>query len=558
MKITDRIVQSPLKFMLFSGGKMKIRLSEHFTYGKLMRFVFPSIIMMIFTSIYGVVDGIFVSNFVGQTPFAAVNLVMPLVMVFGGIGFMLGTGGTALVAKTFGEGKDKRANELFSMLIVVTIIIGIVVGVVGLFLIRPVSILFGAEGEMLEDCVTYGSIILIGTASFMLQNVFQSFLITAEKPKLGLAVTVAAGVTNMFLDWLFMAIFEWGVAGAAIATTISQIVGGIIPLIYFLRPNSSQLRLVKPVFDFRALGQACANGSSEMMSSISASIVNMLYNFQLMKYVGNSGVAAYGVIMYVNFIFVAVFIGYSIGVAPIVGYHYGAGNHPELKNLFRKSLVIIGSSGVIITALAILLSPELASIFVGYNPELTELTQRGLVIYSCAFIFTGFNIFGSRSSPHSTTVLFRRSFRSCERFSSRRQVSCFFRYSSTSTVFGLRSLWRNSAALFSQQYLSSKTEANTNIIDKKSKPVQGLAFLYIVMIYEAMQAYALLRSIRFGYKAKHSFGISVIIESLPCNNCVSVPVNKKHLSAHTALRVASGRCFFQFISAFKDNIAPLF
>ena len=217
MKITDRIVQSPLKFMLFSGGKMKIRLSEHFTYGKLMRFVFPSIIMMIFTSIYGVVDGIFVSNFVGQTPFAAVNLVMPLVMVFGGIGFMLGTGGTALVAKTFGEGKDKRANELFSMLIVVTIIIGVVVGVVGLFLIRPVSILFGAEGEMLEDCVTYGSIILIGTASFMLQNVFQSFLITAEKPKLGLAVTVAAGVTNMFLDWLFMAIFEWGVAGAAIA-----------------------------------------------------------------------------------------------------------------------------------------------------------------------------------------------------------------------------------------------------------------------------------------------------------------------------------------------------
>ncbi len=361
MKITDRIVQSPLKFMLFSGGKMKIRLSEHFTYGKLMRFVFPSIIMMIFTSIYGVVDGIFVSNFVGQTPFAAVNLVMPLVMVFGGIGFMLGTGGTALVAKTFGEGKDKRANELFSMLIVVTIIIGVVVGVVGLFLIRPVSILFGAEDEMLEDCVTYGSIILIGTASFMLQNVFQSFLITAEKPKLGLAVTVAAGVTNMFLDWLFMAIFEWGVAGAAIATTISQIVGGIIPLIYFLRPNSSQLRLVKPV----------------------------------LKYVGNSGVAAYGVIMYVNFIFVAVFIGYSIGVAPIVGYHYGAGNHPELKNLFRKSLVIIGSSGVIITALAILLSPELASIFVGYNPELTELTQRGLVIYSCAFIFTGFNIFGS-------------------------------------------------------------------------------------------------------------------------------------------------------------------
>ena len=374
---------------------MKIRLSEHFTYGKLMRFVFPSIIMMIFTSIYGVVDGIFVSNYVGETPFAAVNLVMPLVMVFGGIGFMLGTGGTALVAKTFGEGDDKRANELFSMLVVITIIIGVVVGGIGLILIRPVSILFGADGEMLEDCVTYGGIVLFGTASFMLQNVFQSFLITAEKPKLGLAVTVAAGVTNMFLDWLFMAIFGWGVAGAAIATVISQVIGGIIPLIYFLRPNSSRLRLVKPVFDLRAFGQACGNGSSEMMSNISSSIVNMLYNFQLMKYVGNSGVAAYGVIMYVNFIFVAVFIGYSIGVAPIVGYHYGAENHSELKNLFKKSLIIIGSSGVVITALAITLSPQLASIFVGYNPELTELTQRGLVIYSCAFIFAGFNIFGS-------------------------------------------------------------------------------------------------------------------------------------------------------------------
>ena len=351
--------------------------------------------MMVFTSIYGVVDGLFVSNFAGKESFAAINLVMPFIMVLGGMGFMIGTGGTALVSKIMGQGDGERANRTFSMMIWVTVMLGAVLTALGLVFMEPMARFLGADEDTFDDCVCYGRIVVAFTVSFMLQNVFQSFLITAEKPKLGLAVTVAAGVTNMFLDWLFMAIFEWGVAGAAIATTISQIVGGIIPLIYFLSPNSSQLRLVKPVFDFRALGQACANGSSEMMSNISASIVNMLYNFQLMKYVGNSGVAAYGVIMYVSFIFVAVFIGYSIGVAPIVGYHYGAGNHPELKNLFRKSLVIIGSSGVIITALAILLSPELASIFVGYNPELTELTQRGLVIYSCAFIFTGFNIFGS-------------------------------------------------------------------------------------------------------------------------------------------------------------------
>ena len=395
MKITDRIVQSPLKFMLFSGGKMKIRLSEHFTYGKLMRFVFPSIIMMIFTSIYGVVDGIFVSNFVGQTPFAAVNLVMPLVMVFGGIGFMLGTGGTALVAKTFGEGKDKRANELFSMLIVVTIIIGVVVGVVGLFLIRPVSILFGAEDEMLEDCVTYGSIILVGTASFMLQNVFQSFLITAEKPKLGLIATVAAGVTNMILDALFIAVFKWGVAGAAIATGISQCVGGIFPFIYFIRPNTSLLKLVKTKLELRPLINACANGSSELMSNISSSLVSMLYNWQLMNYVGEDGVSAYGVLMYVQFIFIAIYVGYAIGCAPIVGYHYGAQNDSELKNMLKKSTILMGGSGIVLTALAMALSAPLSKIFVGYDEGLYSLTMHAFKLFSFSFLLAGFNIFVS-------------------------------------------------------------------------------------------------------------------------------------------------------------------
>lgn len=373
---------------------MKIRLSEHFTYGKLMRFVFPSIIMMIFTSIYGVVDGIFVSNFVGQTPFAAVNLVMPLVMVFGGIGFMLGTGGTALVAKTFGEGKDKRANELFSMLIVVTIIIGVVVGVVGLFLIRPVSILFGAEDEMLEDCVTYGSIILIGTASFMLQNVFQSFLIAAEKPKLGLIITVAAGVTNMVLDALFIAVFRWGVAGAAVATGISQCIGGGVSLVYFLFPNRSRLRLTRTRLRLRPILQACGNGSSELMSNISSSLVSMLYNFQLLKYFdGNDGVAAYGVLMYVQFIFLAIFIGYAIGCAPIVSFSYGASNHEEMKNVLRKSMILMGGAGALLTGVAVVMAVPLAHLFVGYDAGLYTLTCHAFRLFAASFLLAGVDIF---------------------------------------------------------------------------------------------------------------------------------------------------------------------
>lgn len=393
---------------------MKIRLSEHFTYKKLLRFVFPSIIMMIFTSIYGVVDGLFVSNYVGEIPFSAVNLIMPFLMIFSGVGFMIGTGGTALVAKNFGEGNDKKANEIFSMLITVSIGLGVLIGVLGFFAIRPVSQLFGAKGETLGYCVAYGSIIMPALPTFMLQSVFQSFLITAEKPKLGLAVTVAAGVTNMVLDAVFVAVLELGVEGAALATTVSQIVGGVIPLIYFICPNSSRLRLSKPKFDFKALWKTCTNGSSEMMSNISMSLVNMLYNLQLMKFAAESGVAAYGVIMYVNFIFISVFIGYSIGVAPIVGYHYGAENHAELKNLFKKSLIVIGSSGVVLTAAAILLSPLLSNIFVGYNPDLKAMTEHAMIIYSSAFLMGGFNIFGSsfftalNNGPVSALISFLR------------------------------------------------------------------------------------------------------------------------------------------------------
>lgn len=376
-------------------SKQPIRLSDHFSYSKLLRFTLPSISMMVFTSIYGVVDGLFVSNFAGKTPFAAVNLVMPFIMILGGMGFMIGTGGTALVSKLMGEGKKDEAHSTFSMMVLFTLLLGIVLSAVGFLTMRPVSYFLGATDAMIDDCVLYGRIVTGFTFAFMLQNVFQSFFIAAEKPRLGLIVTVAAGVTNMVLDALFIAVFNWGVAGAAIATGLSQCVGGVLPLIYFLRPNDSLLRMRPTSLRLRPILQACGNGSSELMSNISSSLVGMLYNFQLMRLIGEDGVSAYGVLMYVQFIFVAIFIGYSIGCAPVVSFHFGAQNHSELKSLLRKSTLLMASGGVLLTIAARLLAAPLARLFVGYDAGLFELTSHAFRLFSWSFLLAGFNIFTS-------------------------------------------------------------------------------------------------------------------------------------------------------------------
>ena len=374
---------------------MRIQLSEHFTYGKLLRFTFPSIIMMIFTSIYSVVDGVFVSNFAGKTPFAAVNLIMPLLIITGAPGFMVGTGGSAIVAKTMGQGKPELANRYFSFLVCAAAVGGAAVGWLGVAFARPAARLLGAEGEMLEYCVLYARIILAANPFFILQNVFQSFLIAAEKPKLGLYITVGAGLTNIVLDAVLVGAFHWGVAGAALATILSQAVGGLTPVVYFLRKNSSLLRLVRPRFDGRVLWKTCTNGSSELMSNISGSIVSMLYNFQLLRLAGEDGVAAYGAIMYVNFIFAAIFIGYAIGTAPVVSYHYGAEHSGELHSLLGKSAVINAAAGVAMAGLALALAGPMSNLFVGYDRGLYELTVRGFRLYAISFLLCGFNIFGS-------------------------------------------------------------------------------------------------------------------------------------------------------------------
>ncbi len=374
---------------------MNIQLSDHFTYKKLLRFTFPSIVMLVFSSIYAVVDGFFVSNFVGKTPFAALNLIWPFIMVLGAFGFMFGTGGSALIAKTMGEGDMDKANSLFSLFVYVSLAFGVVIAIIGVAVLRPVSVLLGAEGELLSNCIIYGRILLIAIPAFMMQMEFQSFFITAEKPQLGLYVTVASGVTNMVLDALFVAVFSWGLAGAAAATALSQFVGGVVPFIYFLRPNSSILQLKKPCFDGMALIKCCTNGSSELMTNLSMSFVSMLYNFQLLSYAGEDGIAAYGVLMYVNFVFLSAFIGYSIGSAPVISYHFGAKNTDELKSLLKKSLVITGVFSVAMLVMGEALARPLSYVFVGYDKILFDITLRAFMIFSFSFLFAGFSIFGS-------------------------------------------------------------------------------------------------------------------------------------------------------------------
>lgn len=372
-----------------------IQLSEHFSYKKLIRFTLPTIIMMIFTSIYGVVDGIFVSNVVGSEAFAGVNLIMPAIMILGSVGFMIGTGGSALVAKTIGEGKEEEANRYFSMLIYLVIIVGIILALVGCLLVNPISQMLGAKGDLVSICTSYGRIIMLALPAFLLQNCFQSFLVVAEKPKMGLVISVIAGVINMALDFLFISILHMGVVGAALATTISQIFGGIIPLFYFFHKNSTKLRLIKTTFAWKPILHTCANGSSEMVTNISMSLVNMLYNFQLLKYAGANGVVSYGIIMYVGFIFIGTYLGYAIGVAPIIGYHYGAENHEELKNILRKSIHMLVIASTVMTIGAELAARPLAKIFVSYDPALLKMTVTAIRLYAFSYLMSGINIFAS-------------------------------------------------------------------------------------------------------------------------------------------------------------------
>ncbi len=374
---------------------MRIQLSDHFTYKRLLRFTASPVLMMVCISLYSIVDGFFVSNFVGKTPFAAVNLVMPVTMAVGTVGFMIGAGGNAVISITLGEKKKELANQYFSMLVYASSFLSVLLSCIGVVLMPQIADALGADGELRGYCIVYGRILFASQLPFVLQNVFQQFLIAAEKPELSLKISVLAGVTNMVLDFFFIVVFRWGIAGAALATALGQVAGSLIPLIYFLRENDSLLRLTKAPFRPRIFAVTCANGSSEMVSNLSTSVINILYNFQLMRLAGENGIAAYGIIMYVNFIFMAIFIGYASGSAPVVSFHYGANNRDELKNLYRKSLILMGGTGIVMTILAELAAGPLVKIFAGYDETLYLMTRRGFRLYSLSFFMMGINVWGS-------------------------------------------------------------------------------------------------------------------------------------------------------------------
>ena len=374
---------------------MQIQLADHFSFGKLIRFILPSVFMMVVTSVYGVVDGLFVSNFVGKTPFAAINMIIPFTLLLGGLGFMLGTGGTALVSKIVGENDREKANQCFTMVIIFAMILGVILSAAGFIFMRPVAELLGASDDMLEYSVLYGRILVCFTSFYMLQNIFQRFLAAAEKPVMGFSVTLIAGLSNVALDALFIIVFKWGVAGAAVATGIGQFLGGIIPLIYFSRDNGSLLKFVKTKLEIKPLLKICANGSSEFVTNIASSIVSMLYNFQLMRFLGEDGVAAFGVLMYVQFIFIAIEIGYSIGSAPIIAFNYGADNRKELHNVFKKSLIILSGTGITLFTLSQIIAVPVSKLFVGYDDSLYNLTVYAFRLFSFSFIFSGINVFAS-------------------------------------------------------------------------------------------------------------------------------------------------------------------
>lgn len=394
---------------------MNIQLSDHFTYGKLIRFTMPSILMMLFTSIYGMVDGFFISNFVGKSAFAAINMIIPYLQILGGIGAMLGVGGSALVAKTLGEKNIPKARSYFTMMLYLMLFTGVLASIIGIFFIEPVAYLFGATESMLPDIKTYGIICLLFNLFLQAQYTFQNYLVVAEKPKFALKVIIIAGVTNMVLDAVFMGLLGMGVEGAALATGLSQCIAGILPFLWFLsKKNTSPLHFTRTKFEFKPMLQACINGSSEMLSSISGSITGILYNRQLMAYAGEDGVAAYGVVMYAAFIFIAIYIGYSNGSSPIMGYHYGAQNHKEMKNVLKKSLILLGCTSVILTTIAMVFARPISAIFVSYNASLLNMTTRAFTICAIPFLFMWFNMYTSsfftalNNGPISAVISFVR------------------------------------------------------------------------------------------------------------------------------------------------------
>lgn len=379
---------------------MPVSISEHFTYRKIARATIFPIMLMVFISLYSVVDGIFIANCSNNNAFAAVNLIFPLIMIIGSIGFMLGTGGTALVSKYLGEGNKDKANKTFSLIIYTTFVFGVIFSIIGFFLVKPVvnlmaSLSLDSTEEMKEYAVLYGRVMMLGQIAFMMQNVFHSFFMVAEKGKMAFLFTLIAGISNIIFDALFIAVLKMGILGAALGTIIGYVIGGIGPLIYFIFKKDLPIRLCRTNIDFKDLFQAIYNGMSEFISNIAMNLVSVIYNAQLLKAFGVNGISAYGIIMYLSFVFAAIFIGYSIGMAPAVGYNYGAKNNKELRNILRKSMRAMLVLGIAMFTLSVSTAYPFAYLFSRGEKELIDLTVHATLIYSLAYLAFGFSMFSS-------------------------------------------------------------------------------------------------------------------------------------------------------------------
>ena len=377
------------------NSKKTIQLSDHFDYKTLLKFTVPSVLMMVISSVYSIVDGLFVSNFAGSDGFAAVNLMMPIAMMISCIGFMAGAGGSALISKTLGEQKNDEARNQFSLIIYIILALSVVIGIAVFLFIPQIAAMMGAEGVIYTNCVIYGRILIAALPAFMLQILFQNFLVVAERPKMGMIIAISSGVTNIVLDALFVAGFRWGVGGAAAATVLGQVIGGLVPLAYFMMKKNHLLWFTKTKFHVETIKRTCSNGFSAFINNASMSLVGIVFNLRLMALMGSDGVVAYGVVMYVTYIISGVFMGYSTGISPVFSYNLGAGNKDEIKELFKKSLVSISVAAVILVALVMIFARNLAAIFVSYDDNLMTLTTEAIRLYNISFLIAGFNIFAA-------------------------------------------------------------------------------------------------------------------------------------------------------------------
>lgn len=392
-------------------------LGGHYGARRLFISSLPLIGMMVLISIYSIVDGLFVSNLVGTTAFAALNLIWPAIGLVGALGLMVGTGGAALVSKTLGEGDEPRANRYFSMFVEFILLLSVVLAVPLLVWMEPLAVAIGAEGEMVRQCAIYGRICAAGMPAFMMQMGIQPFFMVAGRPRMGTWISLVSGLLNIGLDALFIIVCGWGLAGAAAGSMLACCFGGFYPLWYFSsRFNRSSLAFKATGFEFGPLAKACSNGLSEFVGNISFNIVSMCYNWQLMRFYGENGVAAYSVILYLGFIFVAVYSGYNMTVTPLVGFNFGAGNKRELRSLLRHSLTLMLVLGVLLAGTAELLAGPAARLFVGYDSELTALTVHATRLYAPSFLITGLTLFvsawftGLNNGPVSALASFSRTF----------------------------------------------------------------------------------------------------------------------------------------------------